>query len=412
MSAPLHERPGAVLDRVDSELRALWSTPPTAGDGRDQRHAAQALSKARSRACTMNLVVVAATPALAAQWVPVVDRVLLGIPARAVIVGLDPAGAYALDAEVSAVCIPGEDGGPQICSERVTLLIRGAVAARLPSCVTAVCATNVPTTLVWGGSLPADDPAFEALASDASRIVLDAAQGSLESLASVVHWGRSRSEGRSSRSFGVADLAWTRLAPWQELCARMFDEPRLRRLASCVTRVVFVQASTAGATLGAEALLLLGWLATRLGWKATSQSTQLVLRRRDEGTTEVALGADPSSTAVRDSLLAVRIEAMADGVTVRGQIVRDAREDDAATWQFEVTALGSEPQRLEQHVRLRATEKAALLERTLHRPIHNPALEESVIWAGDLGSERLACGLDGNALPLSGLDRPRPRTPE
>jgi hypothetical protein len=67
-----------VLAQVDAELRAFWSAPPSPGE----------LPKAR--ACTMNLVVVAVTPALAAQWVPVVDEVVQGVPARAIVVGIDP----------------------------------------------------------------------------------------------------------------------------------------------------------------------------------------------------------------------------------------------------------------------------------------------------------------------------------
>jgi glucose-6-phosphate dehydrogenase assembly protein OpcA len=385
VSASLAERPSEVLDRVDAELRALWSTPPPADDGRAPTgDPARSPSKTRVRACTMNLVVVAATPALAEQWVVVVDRVLLGIPARAIVVGLDPAGADALEAQTSAVCVPGESGGPQVCSERVTLVVRGAAAARLYSCVTALCAADVPTTLVWVGSVSAGSPAFEALARDASRIVLDGAQGSLESLASVVRWGRSQPEGGFAPGVGVADLAWTRLAPWQEMCARMFDEPRLRPLAACVTRVQLVQASAAGATLAAEGLLLLGWLATRLEWKAAPRSTPQTWLRRDGGNLEVVLSANASPTEAQSSLRAVHIEASADGMTLRGQILRDARENDAATWRLEVTAEGGETQRMEQHVRLRAMDKAALLERTLHRPIRDLALEEAVRWAGEV----------------------------
>jgi glucose-6-phosphate dehydrogenase assembly protein OpcA len=395
VSASPTERPGAVLDRVDAELRALWSTPPTSADGSDPTGTpARSPGKTRVRACTMNLVVVAATPALAAQWAPVVDKVLLGIPARAIVVGLDPGGDDGLEAQTSAVCIPGEDGGPQVCSERVTLFVRGAVTARLYSCVTAVSAADVPTTLVWVGGVRAGDPVFEALARDASRIVLDAAQGSLEGLARLVHSERLRAAAGSADGAGVADLAWTRLAPWQEMCARMFDEPHLRPLASRITRVVLAQASTAGAALGAEGLLLLGWLATRLGWKATAQPGKTALFYRGEEKIEVVLRANPSSRAIGGALLAAHIEATADGVTLNGRIVRDAGEEDAASWRLEVTAEGGEPQRLEQRVRLRATDKAALLERTLHRPLRDPALEQSVLWSDEWGGGEL-----GHALP-------------
>jgi glucose-6-phosphate dehydrogenase assembly protein OpcA len=341
----------------------------------------------------MNLVVVAGTPELADQWLPVVDEVLLGTPARAIVVGLDTGGADRLDATTTAVCVPG-NGGPLTCSERVTLVARGAVCAHLPSCVAALCATDVPTTLVWLGEVHVGDATFEPLARDASRIVLDAAEGSLASLARAVYWARARA---AADRPGVADLVWTRLAPWQEMCARMFDEPRLRPLASRVTRVSIVQASESGAALGAEGLLLVGWLATRLGWtKAPASDASLTLLRGDGGRVEVVTSAGTASKAPHHTLLTVRVEAVADEVTMRGEIARDLGDPDAATWRLEVTRAGAGPERIEQHVRLRATETAGLLERTLHRPTEDAALADSVAWLDGLGGGELACGGDGD----------------
>jgi hypothetical protein len=55
-----------------------------------------------------------------------------------------------------------------------------------------------------------------------------------------------------------------------------------------------------------------------------------------------------------------------------------------------VTSAGA-TQRIEQHVRLRASGLAGLLERTLHRPTSDPALAEAAAWADELRSEELAC---------------------
>jgi glucose-6-phosphate dehydrogenase assembly protein OpcA len=60
----------------------------------------------------------------------------------------------------------------------------------------------------------------------------------------------------------VVDLAWLRSTPWRERIAALFDPAPLRRelgMLSAVT-VRHHEASTAAATL------LLGWLASRLGW--------------------------------------------------------------------------------------------------------------------------------------------------
>jgi len=360
--------PREVLGRVDAELRALWATAPAPGE------------VPKARACTMNLVVVASSPALAQQWTPVVDEVVQGTPARAIVVGLDADGADALEASVSAVCTPAG-----VCSERVTFVARGGMVTRMPSVVRSLCLTDVPTTLVWLGRVQADDPAFAPLAPEAGRIVLDAAQGSLSSLASVVYWARARSEAERP---GVADLAWTRLAPWQELCAQMFDEPRLRVLASQVARLTLVQASAPGTELGSEGALMLGWLATRLGWRAASFAGKLRLLRADGGTVAVTLKSAAGPDEGRRALHGLRLEAARDGLAMTGEI---AREQDAATWRMEVSAAAGDVRRIEQRVRLRASDAAGLLERTLRRPARDEALVDAVAWADELRREELAC---------------------
>ena len=368
-------RPSEVLERIDNELRAIWSCPPPPGE------------MPKARACTMNLVVVAASPELAAQWAPVIDDVVQGIPARAIVVGLDPDGADALEGDATAVCAVGQAGGPVVCSERVSLVARGAVCTRLFSCVDGLCANDVPTALVWLGRIHPDDPAFEPLAREAGRIVLDGAHGSLSSLAHVVRWARSRPTGQRP---GVADLAWTRLGPWQELCARMFDEPRVRLLADHIARVQVVQASPAGAPIAAEGALMLSWLATRLGWKAGSIAGKLRLVRPRGGHLHVQLRSDGAGHVPRGSLMAMEVEAADGTLSMRGSIVRDSTDADAAAWRLEVTA-GDDVQRIEQHVRLRAGDAARLLERTLRRPPEDEALAEAVAWANELRGEEIVC---------------------
>jgi glucose-6-phosphate dehydrogenase assembly protein OpcA len=371
--------PGKELARIDGELRSFWSSPPPPGE------------TPKARACTMNLVVVASSPALAASWVPIVDDVLLGVPARAIVVGLDPDGSDALEGGATAVCTPPAGGTPAVCSERVTLTARGSVCARLASCVDALEVTDVPTTLVWLGRVHADDPAFAPLADSASRIVLDASLGSLGSLAHVVYWSRARAAGQRP---GVADLTWTRIAPWQELCARMFDEPRLRPLAENVTRISLTQASVSGAGLGVEGTLLLGWLATSLGWRAASLAGKLRLLRPDERPVNAQLGARPEARVPPGSVLALHVEASAGDLSLEGDVERDTAEPGAeamATWRLAVTSRG-QTSRLEQRIRLRDREPARLLERTLHRPPHDAALLDAVAWADALRGEELACG--------------------
>jgi glucose-6-phosphate dehydrogenase assembly protein OpcA len=333
----------------------------------------------------MNLVVVAATPAPVDTWVAVVGEVLRGVPARALVVGLDPDGDDAIEATVAPVCAPG--AGTLVCSELVTLRIRGSLCDRVASCVDALCSTDVPTTLVWLARVRIEDPAFAPLARWAYRIVLEAASGSLSSLAHVAQWASGRPlEERP----GVSDLTWTRLAPWQELCARMFDQTRLRDLAAHVTRVRIVQASPAGTPLAAEGALALGWLASRLGWKASSLAGKLRLLRADGAHIAVQLHAEPAAGVARGDLTLIEIEAREGDRAIRGEIARLPGQEGAGTWRLDVTS-GADTQRLEQRVRTFDDEPARILERTLRRPVHDEALAESVAWADELGGDELVC---------------------
>ncbi|MBV9947623.1 MAG: glucose-6-phosphate dehydrogenase assembly protein OpcA [Myxococcales bacterium] len=375
--------PPVILARLDGELRSMSSPPPPPGE------------PPAARAYTRNLVVVGGTPDIAEECLPIVDQVLAAIPARAIVIGLDPDGPDGLEGGASAVCAVPEGGAGAVCSERVHLVARGEVCARLASCVDTLTGTDLPTTLVWLARVHPADPAFAPLASRADRIVLDAARGSIGGLAQLVRWVQSRPEGDRP---GVADLAWTRLSPWQELCARVFDEPRLRELASRVTRVSIVQGSAAGAPLGAEGGLLLGWLATRLGWKAASLAGRLRLVG-PRGPVQALLCSDASAKALRGAITAIEIEARAPGAPDRGEqplslrasVTKESPDGDAAMWRLEVQD-GTETRRIEQRVPLHAHDQARLLETTLRRPAHDPALAESVAWTDELRGEELACG--------------------
>jgi glucose-6-phosphate dehydrogenase assembly protein OpcA len=66
----------------------------------------------------------------------------------------------------------------------------------------------------------------------------------------------------SDRAY-VVDLAWLRSTPWRERVAAMFDPPTLRRELAMLSRVTVRHHPASTVAAG----LLLGWLASRLGWQ-------------------------------------------------------------------------------------------------------------------------------------------------
>jgi hypothetical protein len=372
----------SVLARVEKDLREIWTAPTKPGE------------PPKSRVCTMNLVVAAGSRELADKYTPIVDEVTSQMPSRAIIVALDPESPiHSLEGEAVAVCSFGESG-TALCSERVRLNASGVVCARVGSAVESLLVPEIPTTLVWLGRVHVEDAVFLSMVREAHRVVLDTEYTSLASLLHLARWARDE-PGRPA----VADLAWTRLATWQELCARFFDEPKLRAHASAVTRITLRQASDKGARLGSEGSLILGWLATRLGWKTVRMGGALRFQRPDGKSVVVQLGALPRPEGVAPAALAgIVIEADAGGLKLTGSIERDlgsgaamegkTPDADVVLWKLGVAGQPA----LEQRVRLRANKGAKVLERTLHRPPNDPALMESVAFAEQFFEDGMVAG--------------------
>ena len=371
--SPLSIPPGpptsAILDRLERELRGLWTTPLVPGEA------------PKSRVCTMNLVV-AGSREIANRYTAVVDEVTAGVPSRAIVISLEAEeDTKPLEGEATAVCTPGEGGA--VCSERVRLDASGSVCARVASAVEALVVPEIPTTLVWLGRVHMDDAVFTSLAEQAQRVVLDTEYTSLASLLQLARWSREDA-GRPA----LADMAWTRLSTWQELCARLFDEPRTRDHVAAITRVTLHQASESGARLGSEGALLLGWLATRLGWKAVRMGGGLKMKREDGRDVQLVLGAvDRPSVVAPLALKSVTIEAELGGTKLVGTMDRElasggsgngiTSDADVIQWQLEQTGQPT----MQQRVRLGTNKAARVLERTLHRPAFDPLLVESVQFA-------------------------------
>lgn len=132
-----------------------------------------------------------------------------------------------------------------------------ATPQELQSTTHAKIVPDVPTVLFWAGKESVRDPNFFALNELADILVLDSSRGSgdIESLRQLIEYF---AQGRRSK---VQDLAYLRLAPWQEMIATFFDDDELAPDLAKIESVEIAAGSPA------EQYYLLGWLASRLNWK-------------------------------------------------------------------------------------------------------------------------------------------------
>lgn len=148
----------------------------------------------------------------------------------------------------------------QATLEWVDVGVRNVSIAELASVAHALTLQDIPTVLLWAARETTRNPAFASLNELSNSLVVDSSRaggdaGSLRELTDYF---------RQERRYAVQDLAYLRLAPWQEMIADFFDENDL------VGDLISLRSVEIVAGSQAEALYLLGWLASRLGWRVAS----------------------------------------------------------------------------------------------------------------------------------------------
>jgi glucose-6-phosphate dehydrogenase assembly protein OpcA len=167
-------------------------------------------------------------------------------------------------------------GREQICSEQVTLCAREEGLDRLPFAVRALLIGDLPTNLWWATPDPPPPlagPLLEELAEDAQQLLYDS-QGWPDPHRGVevtAAW-LEQFEGRSghSRWRVASDLSWRRLKTWRRFLAQTLDPALAPGVLDSVTEVLLEH----GPHAVTQAWQLVGWLASRLGWRVEKPHLQ------------------------------------------------------------------------------------------------------------------------------------------
>ncbi|MGA8533703.1 MAG: glucose-6-phosphate dehydrogenase assembly protein OpcA [Candidatus Tumulicola sp.] len=140
--------------------------------------------------------------------------------------------------------------------EWIELGVAGSDSETLRTVISALALPQLPVVLIWATATIAHDPRFAGIAPSARTIVYNSsALGSDDAgLRQLVEFEREHPD------VVISDLAYLRLAPWQESVALFFDGKSVIRELFDLRRVEITSGSAA------EAYYLLGWLASRLEW--------------------------------------------------------------------------------------------------------------------------------------------------
>jgi glucose-6-phosphate dehydrogenase assembly protein OpcA len=226
------------------------------------------------RAHMSNLVIYCDRADAAESLTNLIPAVVELHPARVLLlVGQSASEKSEIDAEVSVWCRKHR-GGPQACSELITLRAGGAAVERLPFSVRGLLIGDLPTNIWWQclSPPPLAGPLLSDLAENAEQVVYDSIgwREPAQAVAATAEWQSRFERSRDGRWRVASDLNWRRLKYWRRLTAQALDPMTAPGALESITEIAIDH----GPHAVVQALLLASWLATRLGWRVQAGHLQ------------------------------------------------------------------------------------------------------------------------------------------
>lgn len=216
----------------------------------------QQLKKARlaagsATATTMNFVVYVDDETLQERTNDKALQLATKYPARIMILHTDDESA-----KVSTESRKAGDGSI-INAERIELGINNMSPQAICSAINALRIPDISNVLWWTSETVANEMLFDEIIPMMDTVIVDSSGAEAGELA-IRELTEFFSSGTKTL---IRDLAYMRLAPWQDMVAQFFDDPNFLSELNDIERVEITSGSCA------EAYYLVGWLASRLGWK-------------------------------------------------------------------------------------------------------------------------------------------------
>jgi glucose-6-phosphate dehydrogenase assembly protein OpcA len=171
------------------------------------------------RACAMTLIIVVEEAYDAAAVGETLAALVHEHPSRAIVLRVRGGEDFDLEARVFAQCWMPFGRRQQICCEQIEIVSSLGSLADIPAVVRGLIAPDLPVVLYCPSENLWFLRQFQALLPLVNKVILDS-YGMHESLRALTYLSSLKSNGLLR-----ADLAWSRLTPWRETIARIFDQP-------------------------------------------------------------------------------------------------------------------------------------------------------------------------------------------
>ena len=334
------------------------------------------------RACLLNLLIYSPGSDVSREVDDIIADITAAHPCRAILMIADrEASEPFLDAQVTSRCTLPTGESKQVCCEQVTIHAGGEQVNEVPSAVVPLLLSDLSVYLWWRAVPRLGDRVFKRLVDASDRVIIDSAyfaspHEDMLSLATIMR--------DSPRWAAFRDLNWGRLGAWRGLLAGFYDVPQYGQSLDQLNSVVveYGPPEADPLAIAPRALLLGGWLASRLGWKivpggTTREKGSALFEFKGKGRKTTLEFAPAQSDAIEAGRLGRVTLASADSA---GFEVK--RSDDASRIETEVR-LGEE-RRLQRVLSYENLGEAALVGIELEILGHDRVYEEAILAAGEM----------------------------
>lgn len=215
-----------------------------------------------TRACMSNLIVYCDDDEQTREIARTLPDIVIPHPSRVVLLtGLGHTGEPGLDVFVSGLYskLPG---GLQVSAELIRVVADATASKRLAAVARAHLVGDLPTTLWWASRQPAPflSEVFNPLTAMADQIIYDSFgwTAPTKGMQAMSRWVAAQSS-----EYVIYNLSWRRLKHWRSLLSQALD-PAVRPSALAAVSSLRIEHGPHAVAMTA---LLVGWLASLLGWR-------------------------------------------------------------------------------------------------------------------------------------------------
>ena len=248
------------VEIVEQELLSLWQGSSGAPSPDDET--------AVLRARAANLMVFASDDQSLSEVHELLQELSAAHPSRVLtMLGESDAPDRDIEMFVSALSQKEKQTGlKRLCCEEVTLTAQGNFIVELPSAALPLLVSDLPTFLWWRSLVDTGQKVFSNLLQASDRLIVDSAEFAkpVAELMAINEIFQQDDEA----PVGISDLNWARLTSWRGLLADFYDVAEYRSVLEAIDKVCisYVAPETDANTIAPQALLMAGWLASRLQW--------------------------------------------------------------------------------------------------------------------------------------------------